>query len=131
MARKQNPDAIRAEFERATQDLRAWLVQKDGETVAKIVVKYGGRTSPHGLTVRAFVHVIGLPMVRGIARGGGYDMKSAAILSACGHITYNLRSTAYEQNISTTCADFRALKDNGYDVPRQLRDMGYQVEWVI
>lgn len=53
MAKKQNPDAIYREQERITADLSAWSITKNGEQVARIIVKYGGRNSPHGLTVHA------------------------------------------------------------------------------
>lgn len=129
MSKKQNPEAIRSEFERATQDLSAWLVQKNGETVAKIVVKYGGRKSPHGLTVRAYVWVLGLPMVRGIARGGGCDMKSAAILSAVQHLNHPMMEPGtVTERVGLA---FATLKDNGHDIPHQLRELGYAVEWVM
>lgn len=131
MAKKQSSDAVYKDFERVTQDLGAWAVLKNGEYVAKVVTHTGGRRSPNGLTVRAFVHVFGLPMVRGIARGYGYDMRTAAILSAGEQLTYSLRADAYQQRLADVCADFRSLKDNGHDWTSQLSELGYVVEWVV
>ena len=95
MTKKQNADAIRNEFDKITADLSAWaIIDKQGEAVAKVFIRYGGRSSPNGLTVRAFVHVLGLPMVRGISRGGGYDMKSAAVADAVAR--YNMKEALSE-----------------------------------
>ena len=131
---KQNWETVRNDYERITADLYVYSVEKDGEHVARIVVKYGGRRSPNGLTVRAFVHVLGLPMVRGIARGGGYDMKSAAIVDAVQHLkpVGNLDTVdAYALPQWTARRNFRNLKDNGHDIPHQLRAMGYTVNEVV
>ena len=129
MAKKQDPAAIYREQERITADLSAWSITKNGEQVARIVVKYGGRRSPNGLTVRAFVHVLGVPMVRGIARGGGYDMKSAAIVSAVQHLDY-LDDERSDLAINGNVNAFRSLQDNGHDIPHQLQTMGYVVDRV-
>lgn len=134
MAKKQNPEAIRNEFERMGADLHAWSVTKDGEQVARIVVRYGGRSSPNGLTVRAFVHVLGLPMVRGIARGGGYDMKTAAIWGACLNLPMigpGNMLRAQQPGVCDTVDAFKALRDQGHDIPHQLRELGYTVDVVM
>lgn len=137
MAKKQDPDAIWREFETKTQDWSAWLVLRNGDPVAKIVTHYGGRRSPSGLTVRAFVHVLGLPMVRGTARGGGYDMRTAAIGQAVRHLpkewpTDKQWDTGTEEfSMKDTLASFLKLVDQGYDIPHQLRAMGFQVEAVM
>ena len=94
MTKKQNASAIRTEFDRVTADDNAWAIFKGSEPVAKVFIRYGGRSSPNGLTVRAFVHVLGLPMVRGISRGGGYDMKSAAVADAVAR--YNMKEALSE-----------------------------------
>lgn len=130
MTKKQNPDAIYREFENATRDLTAWAVMKGADCVAKIVVKYGGRTSPHGLTVRAYVHVLGVPMVRGIARGGGYDMRTASVAQACKVIAPR-DGKAVDAMTAATMQDFGKLVDQGYDIPHQLRELGYDVVAVL
>lgn len=138
MSKKQNPEAIYCEFDKATQDLAAWAILNKGEIVAKVVRKTGGRSSPHGLTVRAYVHVLGLPMVRGIARGGGYDMTSEAVLQASKMLPTEKRS--HIAGIGAVCitgseaqavTSFRAIKDSGETWAGQLRAMGYTVEQVV
>ena len=128
---KLNDDGkIYKQHEAAFRDVSAWVICKDGERVATVARKTGGRTSPNGLTVYAYVHVIGLPMVRGIARGGGYDMTSAAVLAACeqlklippGNILRGQRPEMCDANDA-----FGRLRDSGRYWFDQLRDMGYQV----
>lgn len=64
----------------AFQSVSAYaIVSLTGERVASIAFKYprdgAGR-------LYAYVHVFGLPMVRGFAGGGGYDKHSAAVEDA-------------------------------------------------
>lgn len=134
MTRKQDDGAIYRRFEQVTRDLTGYVVLRDGESIAKIVVRYGGRSSPNGLTVRAFVHVYGTRMVEGIARGGGYDMRTAAIHAACQKLKVIEAGDIERARQSAMCDAvdaFRTLKDAGWDMPQQLREMGYQVEQVI
>lgn len=70
------------QHDKAFADVSAWVVTKGGERVATVARKTGGRKSPNGLTVYVYLHVLGLPMVRGIARGGGYSMTDAAFAAA-------------------------------------------------
>lgn len=57
----------------------AYVVVKDGERVATIAFKFprdgAGR-------LYAYVHWLGVPMVRGFAGGYGYDKRSAAVANA-------------------------------------------------
>ena len=132
MANKQEPAKIYREFENVTRDFRAWSITKDGEQVARIVVKYGGRRSPSGLTVRAFVHVLGIPTVRGIARGGGYDMTTASIASAVRHLDMREADKRGNDVAARIAEQFQTqLKDGGYDIPFQLRALGYVVDMVM
>lgn len=115
------------QHEAAFRDVSAWVICKDGERVATVATKVGGRTSPNGLTVYAYVHVIGLPMVRGIARGGGYDMTSAAVLAACHKIHASGRREEPAEVLAVGRDLCNGLKDSGRYWYDQLRDMGYQV----
>lgn len=65
------PADIYAQHDAAFRAVSAFVVLKDGERVATIALK-------HGNAVTAFVHWLGVEMVKGIARGGGYDRASAA-----------------------------------------------------
>lgn len=66
----------------------AYVVLKDGEKVATIAFKFprdgAGR-------LYAYVHWLGHQMVRGFAAGGGYDKKSAAVASAIGKLTLEVK----------------------------------------
>lgn len=129
---KQDSAAIWRELETKTRDLSAWVVLRNGEVVAKLITHCGGRNSPNGLTMRGYVHVLGLPVVRGIARGGGYDMRTAALAGACGNLPRTLAGLDHlDATQAKALADFRALKDQGYDIPHQLRELGYTVEQAL
>lgn len=113
----------------AFRDIWAGVVMKGAERVATISIKIGGRSSPNGLTVTAYVHVIGLPMQKGIARGYGYDMKTAAIAAAARKIPAIPEGNILRVQRPEVCeaADaFKALQDAGHDVPHQLRAMGFE-----
>lgn len=63
----------------AFANVSAFVVMKDNERVATIAFKFprdgAGR-------LYCYLHVIGLPMVRGYAGGYGYDKRSAAFTDA-------------------------------------------------
>ena len=63
----------------AFSNVSAYVVMHDGARVATVAIKYprdgAGR-------LYAYVHWLGVPMVRGFAAGGGYDKRSAACASA-------------------------------------------------
>ncbi len=78
------PADIYEQHDKAFRDVSAFVFLKDGRKVATIALKFpkdgAGR-------LWAYVHWLGLPMVRGYAGGGGYDKRSAAIASAISHLT--------------------------------------------
>lgn len=63
----------------AFANVSAYVILRGGERVATIAFKFprdgAGR-------LYAYVHWIGVPMVRGFAAGGGYDKRSAAVADA-------------------------------------------------
>jgi hypothetical protein len=67
--------SIYDQHDNAFTNVAAFVIAKDGKRVATIAFKFGN-------AVTAYVHWLGEPMVRGIARGGGYDRKSAACSDA-------------------------------------------------
>lgn len=73
------PD-IYDQHDKAFANVSAFVIAKDGKRMATIAFKFGG-------AVTAYVHWLGEPMVRGIARGGGYDRKSAACSTAAKRLT--------------------------------------------
>lgn len=73
------PADIYEQHDKAFRDVSAFVILKDGERVATVALKFpkdgAGR-------LWAYVHWIGLPMVRGYAGGFGYDKRSAAVAAA-------------------------------------------------
>jgi hypothetical protein len=71
----------------------------------------------------AYVHVLGVPMVRGYADGGGYDKRSAAVESAARKIA------EYDDPERVHAPAWRtALRDcGGDDWSRALERAGYRV----
>lgn len=55
------------------------ILDKDGECVAKVSFKFPADGAGR---LYAYVHWLGVPMVRGHAGGYGYDKRSAAVASA-------------------------------------------------
>ena len=73
------PSSIYDLHDKAFSQVSAYVVMRDGEKVATIALKFpkdgAGR-------VYAYVHWLGVPMVRGSAGGYGYDKRSAAVANA-------------------------------------------------
>lgn len=67
------------QHEKAFAQVSAFIIMQNNERVATVAFKFprdgAGRLS-------CFLHVLGLPMVKGIAGGYGYDKKSAAFTDA-------------------------------------------------
>ena len=66
---------IYTQHDAAFRQVSAYVIAKDGERVATVAIK-------HATAVTAYVHLIGIEMVKGTARGGGYDRASAAVATA-------------------------------------------------
>lgn len=76
---------IYEQHNKAFAQVSAHAILKDGEMVAKIAFKFpkdgAGR-------LYAYVHFLGLEMVRGYANGYGYDKQSAAVENAVDHVNH-------------------------------------------
>lgn len=67
-------------FDKAFSRVSAYIVMdKQGEVVAKIAFKFPAAGEGR---LYAYVHWLGVPMVRGFAAGYGYDKRSAAVSNA-------------------------------------------------
>lgn len=103
-------------------NVSAYCILHNGERVASIACKYprdgAGR-------LYAYVHWLGVRMVRGFASGGGYDKCSAA----CNSAAQKLRPLLVEKPVGDPAHAFLAAldKDDGSDWERHLRDAGFQV----
>lgn len=124
----------------AFANVSAFVICKESERVATVAIKFprdgAGR-------LYAYVHVLGLEMVRGYASGGGYDKRSAAVSSAVARIkagTHIDLATIPEANraeYSEICAkadrqaaEWRAmapLLDSGHEWIRGLENHGFTI----
>ena len=109
----------------AFANVSAYVICRKGERVATIAFKYprdgAGR-------LYAYVHVHGVPMVRGFAAGGGYDKHSAACADAARRIGLKALEPELVQYASDRNAIVEALMhDDGFHWDRHLRDAGFDV----
>jgi hypothetical protein len=122
---------IYRQHEAAFSSVSAFVVVSNGERVASVAFKFprdgAGR-------LYAYVHWIGLPMVRGYAAGGGYDKRSAACSACADRMPAELPGETYADGTphfgnKAEYIRFRAelAKDDGYDWERRLRDAGFSV----
>lgn len=75
--------ATRNHYDSNVGHMSVWVILGKEEADGRIVVIR--KPSRCGHIVRCFFHIFGSPMVEGIAKGGGYDMQSAAIIDAIGN----------------------------------------------
>jgi hypothetical protein len=116
--------SIYDQHDRAFKHVSAYVILKGNERVATIAFKYprdgAGRTY-------AYVHWLGVSMVRGHASGCGYDKHSAA----CSVAVRNLkpRCATERHNDAIAAAPFIAAleKDGGWTWDRCLADAGFTV----
>lgn len=80
MSKLNDAGRIYSQFDAAFAHVAAYVVidPTNGACVAKVAIKRGAS----GLRTTAFVHWLGIPMVKGVANGGGYDKDSASVASA-------------------------------------------------
>jgi hypothetical protein len=111
-----NENSIYDQHQKAFANVAAYVVtDAGGERVATVAFKYAAS----GLRTTCYFHIIGLPMVKAFASGGGYDKCSAAAHRACqkiGKLHNSLREPLRA-----------AIKDEGSSWDRDLRDAGYNV----
>lgn len=108
-------------------NIAAWVILKDGERVATFATKYG-RGGSSGVTLTAYLHVIGLPMVRfREGPGGGYAMKDAAFRRVA-EKAYKQVQTHETADANRVAASFKDYPDAGEHWDGWLRSRGYQVE---
>lgn len=111
----------------AFTSVSAYVIAKDGERVATIAFKFprdgAGR-------LYAYVHWLGVEMVRGHAGGYGYDKRSAA----CSVAAKNLHKVRAQQTpdggelpIAGDAFVAALSQDDGLGWDRRLRDVGFDV----
>lgn len=107
----------------AFASVSAFVVLKDGARVATVALKFPKDGSGR---LYAYVHWLGLPMVRGFANGYGYDKRTAACSVAARLIT---GLPGIPDSDHATALDFREalMRDSGSDWARALEDVGFTV----
>jgi hypothetical protein len=101
---------------KAFANVSAYIVARKGERIASVAFKHGARCT-------CYFHIIGTPMAKGWADGGGYDKASAAAHSAIGRIDPN----AYPEHLALLKEIASAVRDAGNSWDRDLRDAGFDV----
>ncbi len=98
----------------------AYVILKDGERVATVAFKFGN-------AVTAFVHWIGVEMVKGRATGGGYDKATAAVETASENAIASIKPDRDDVNFPRATF-FRVLRDcGGAGWVRTLEEAGFKV----
>lgn len=87
--------------QKAFARVSAYVVLKNGERVATIAFKFPADGAGR---LYAYVHWLGIPMVRGYAGGYGYDKRSAAVANAVrkGDLVSSVKARADELKIAPT-----------------------------
>lgn len=117
------PD-IYAQHRAAFNQVSAYVVMHGGERVATVAIKYprdgAGR-------LYAYVHWLGVPMVRGYAGGGGYDKRTAACASAARKLPESLPE-GYADRWDEYAAFLATMRaDGGLDWNSALTRAGFTV----
>lgn len=107
----------------AFSNVAAYVVMRDGERVATIAIKFpkdgAGR-------LYAYVHWLGVPMVRGQASGFGYDKRSAAVAAATKKIAKADQRDGWNEEHQDTFIEALS-QDDGRDWERRLEAAGFNV----
>lgn len=115
---------IYKQHEAAFRDVSAFVITYGGERVATVAIKFprdgAGR-------LYAYVHWLGVPMVRGFAGGGGYDKRTAACASAARKLPdhlpegYDAAAAVYRRFVDALA------RDGGRSWEDVLWDAGFRV----
>lgn len=122
--------AIYDQFDKAFNRVSAYVIlDKSGECVAKVAFKFPADGAGR---LYAYVHWLGVPMVRGFAGGYGYDKRSAAVANAVARIDMTDREDAHRDDFDqpvTARAEFidAVAKDGGEYWDTRLRNAGFNV----
>ena len=113
----------------AFRNVSAYAILKDGKLVAKIAFKF---PKDGASKLWAYVHWLGVPMVRGYAGGYGYDKMTAACASAARHLA-GFMGPEYGCDNSDTFKQFARimLEDGGHHWDDALRSCSFVVWQVV
>ncbi|MGY5795216.1 hypothetical protein ACXHXM_34235 len=118
--------AVYDQFDKAFSRVAAYVVlNKQGGCVAKITIKFP--TDGAG-RLYAYVHWLGVEMVRGQASGYGYYKRSAAVANAVSKMNVDPKEDSTGAVMDLHIAFMRALeKDGGEYFDTRLRNAGFTV----
>ena len=103
----------------------AYVILRNGERVATIAFKFPADGAGR---LYAYVHWLGVPMVRGHAGGYGYDKRSAATYNAARKMSTTVEEGAALDTSPSRKAFYAALTtDDGHYFDRRLQDAGFTV----
>lgn len=125
MAKLTDAGAIYNQFDAAFSHVAAYVViGRNGDCVAKVAIKRGAS----GLRTTAFVHWLGVPMVKGVANGGGYDKDSASVAGAARRVVMP-KGPEHMAFQHAACSRFiaAAILDGGKRWDDAVRDAGFTV----
>lgn len=115
---------IYEQHDAAFKNVSAFVILKGDKRVATVAFKFPADGAGR---LYAYIHWIGLEMVRGMAGGYGYDKKSAACEVAA-KVALNQHADEKLECEMNRVAFFSALKDiDGSDWSVCLRDAGFSV----
>jgi hypothetical protein len=110
---------IYAQHDAAFASVSAFVILQGGTRVATVAIKYprdgAGR-------LYAYVHWLGVAMVRGHANGYGYDKRSAAVANASRKIEWPIDTGSGSGAFAAAIA-----KDGGEDWARAVEKAGFTV----
>lgn len=115
------------QHDKAFSNVSAFIVMKDGERVATVAFKF---PKDGAAPLHCFLHVLGLPMVKGTAKGYGYDKKSAAFAHAAekqAAVKLESWQTSDYSSEYAIAQSFVAAFRDGYDWNDNLRQAGFTV----
>lgn len=121
--------AIYDQFDKAFNRVSAYVIlDKSGECVAKVAFKFPADGAGR---LYAYVHWLGVPMVRGFASGYGYDKRSAAVTSAIETAIKNSEGKPqdwFPANATLAATFHRVLRNDGGEYwDTRLRNAGFNV----
>lgn len=113
------------QFDAAFKGVQGYVILNGAnEKIALVAFKQ----SPHGMgRVYCYLHVIGVPMVRGYASGYGYDKHTAAAAAAAPKV--EKRAPGWRPDHTETVEAIQAAlaKDGGNRWDRELENRGFKV----
>lgn len=114
--------------DKAFARVSAFVILKDGERVATVAFKFPADGAGR---LYAYVHYLGIPMVRGFAGGYGYDKRSAAVANAVKRIVdpIDVVKRLVNEDWLADYDDFRAAlaQDDGQYWGNRLTKAGFTV----